>query len=86
MKQSYIIALITALGLAGCGQTPDTGWNKDCERYSINSRELKECKARVESEAQQVPAGSLGLDPTPNHEIFEEGGNRQRDGQPTQTP
>ena len=64
MKKIALATSCLAL-LSGCAtqETPDT-WSIDCERnYSLNSRELAQCKEKVkQNETVRIQPGAVTLD------------------------
>lgn len=50
--------------LAGCESHHASDWSNNCEaNYSLNSRELSECMAKVERGARaEIEPGTIGID------------------------
>lgn len=64
--QKYVLIGVSTLILAGCQcfTKPDPSWDRNCKRnYSVNERELAECKNKVETKDYFGDAGTINVDP-----------------------
>lgn len=61
---SALASLTSLTALVGCESHHASDWSNNCEaNYSLNSRELSECLAKVERGAPaEIEAGTVGID------------------------
>tara|TARA_R110002095_G_scaffold178043_3_gene155356 strand:+ start:2098 stop:2379 length:282 start_codon:yes stop_codon:yes gene_type:complete len=71
-KITFTLSAVTAVAsmaslacLTGCESHHPTDWSNNCEaNYSLSSREMSECLAKVEKGANvEIEPGTVGIDP-----------------------